>query len=345
MSAESEEVDPTEDEPAVAMVRGVYGAIFADITLSDCVELSIQGTQSLGLFRDGFTYGETSLRTVWQILSQARLESYCCECKKEESVNMRHDDGNATLERCLRCGKHTAGAVIVDLGSGIGNVVVGAALLAASGSLGPACVGAVHGVELLPTLHRAAASALAKLEAAWPSDTRTLAPPRPLSDEQEIAAVAEEDAGDGGSAITRRGERKGKAAGGLALRRTESDGRSHWIWAAAADTQAAAAEEACVLAKAGDAGGGARLPRCTVSCGRCEEYDGFEDCDLVYLASTVFENEVLQAVAERTARCLRVGARVVTLAEPLRHEAFVMERLVHTINSWGDEDAYINLRV
>ena len=71
-------------------------------------------------------------------------------------------------------GRRRTGAVVYDLGSGIGNVVVGVALLAASGAL---CgVAEVHGVELLPTLHAAAEEALARLPTAAGSFAPSLPP-------------------------------------------------------------------------------------------------------------------------------------------------------------------------
>ena len=59
------------------------------------------------------------------------------------------------------------------------------------------------------------------------------------------------------------------------------------------------------------------------------------------------EVDVLQThrdqLARRAADSLRLGSRVVTLASPLRHAAFHVESVVPCFNSWGEEDAYVNV--
>ena len=52
---------------------------------------------------------------------------------------------------------------------------------------------------------------------------------------------------------------------------------------------------------------------------------------------------MLLKFAERAAERLRPGSRVVTLASPLANPAFRTEGVVKCINSWGDEDAFVNL--
>ena len=53
---------------------------------------------------------------------------------------------------------------------------------------------------------------------------------------------------------------------------------------------------------------------------------------------------MLDAFTHRAARLLRAGTRVVTLHEPLRHPAFKLEKSLACVNSWGDEDAFINVK-
>jgi signal transduction histidine kinase len=100
----------------VAAVREAYHTVFEHTTMSDCISLSIEGTQQLDINREGFTYGESSLRAVYEVMSSIDLSAFA-----------QADGGE------LDCRRRT-GAVVYDLGSGIGNVVVGVALLAASGA-------------------------------------------------------------------------------------------------------------------------------------------------------------------------------------------------------------------
>ena len=125
----SDEIDnpPTDADPLLRLVRPLYQSIFADLTLSDAVELSIEGTMALKRDREGFTYGETHLASLREILRLIDLNQH-----------------------------FPSGASLVDLGSGIGNVVVGTALLASAGALNGR-IKSVTGVELLPTLHSASA--------------------------------------------------------------------------------------------------------------------------------------------------------------------------------------------
>jgi len=144
------------DPAPVAAVREAYHTVFEHTTMSDCISLSIEGTQQLDINREGFTYGESSLRAVYEVMSSIDLSAFA-----------QADGGELD-------GRRRTGAVVYDLGSGIGNVVVGVALLAASGAL---CgVAEVHGVELLPTLHAAAEEALARLPAAAGSFAPSLPP-------------------------------------------------------------------------------------------------------------------------------------------------------------------------
>ena len=144
------------DPAPVAAVREAYHTVFEHTTMSDCISLSIEGTQQLDINREGFTYGESSLRAVYEVMSSIDLSAFA-----------QADGGELD-------GRWRTGAVVYDLGSGIGNVVVGVALLAASGAL---CgVAEVHGVELLPTLHAAAEEALARLPAAAGSFAPSLPP-------------------------------------------------------------------------------------------------------------------------------------------------------------------------
>ena len=144
------------DPAPVAAVREAYHTVFEHTTMSDCISLSIEGTQQLDINREGFTYGESSLRAVYEVMSSIDLSAFA-----------QADGGEQD-------GRRRMGAVVYDLGSGIGNVVVGVALLAASGAL---CgVAEVHGVELLPTLHAAAEEALARLPAAAGSFAPSLPP-------------------------------------------------------------------------------------------------------------------------------------------------------------------------
>jgi len=240
-----------DDAPSVASVRPYYRETFECFTLDDAVKLSVEGTAALGIGRDGFTYGETALSSVWRILDAIDLRAYSCVCQSNAE--------NTDLTRCPHCGQRPAGAVVADLGSGLGNVVVGVALLSASGGL-RGRVAAVHGVELLPTLHDAAAIAVAKM----------------------------------GTVLT-----------AAALQKT--------------------------------------APCCLLHCVDLEAFD-LEQVDIVYMASTVFEPPLMERFAARAAAALPPGARVITLATPLEHPDFAPERVVACRNSWGHEDAYINVR-
>ena len=232
MSAEADETDYDQDEAAVARVRRCYTELYRHLSLNDTVTMSADGTMQLGLGRDGFTYGETTLRSTWHLLQHVRLPEFACHCASPS------DDDQPPTARCSVCGLRGVGATIVDLGSGIGNVVVGAALLCAAGNL-EGRVGSLHGVELLPTLHAAATDALARLP-------------------------------------------------GLASR----------------------------------SGFANPLPPCELHCADLLDFD-LREVDVVYMASTVFEEQVLAAFATRAAAQLRPGSRVVTLGSPLKHAAFV----------------------
>ena len=229
MSCDEEAIAPDgELPPAVSAVRPLYKSLFAFIDLEQAVTASSEDTQRLGLGRDGFTYGETTLASVWRILASLGLRG-------------------------------GSGAAIKDLGSGIGNVVVAVGLIAAAGALGEGAVRSVRGIELLPTLHAAAVRAVAGLRREW-SDS-----PLPL-------------------------------------------------------------------------------PHCSVECSDLLDCD-LSDCDIAYMASTVFEDHVLEWFARRAAETMRPGSRVVTLARALKNDAFSVEAIVPCVNSWGEEDAYINVRV
>ena len=89
---------------------------------------------------------------------------------------------------------------------------------------------------------------------------------------------------------------------------------------------------------------GRTLPRCALTCAHLESFD-LSDVDLVYMASTVFENSVLERFKVRAAATLRRHARVVTLHSALSHPSFRVERVVKCVNSWGEEDAYVNVLV
>ena len=252
----SEQPDEPDDEPIVAELRPVYHSLFNFLDLSDAVTASSDDTQELGLTREGFTYGETDIGSVWSILRSVELASYTCRCAKTKPGGKPPSRSN---ERCSRCGMRREGATIVDLGSGIANVVAAIALLSSSGALGDGRVTAVHGVELLPRLHAAGERAMLSL-AKW----------------------------------------------------AESASRT--------------------------------LPRCELTCAHLESYD-LSDVDLVYMASTVFENSVLERFKVNAAANLRRHARVVTLHNALSHPAFRVERVVKCMNSWGEEEAFVNVLV
>jgi hypothetical protein len=88
---------------------------------------------------------------------------------------------------------------------------------------------------------------------------------------------------------------------------------------------------------------GRKLPRLSVACADLESFD-LADVDVVYMASTVFEDALVERFAQRAAATLRPGSRVVTLASPLKHDAFRVDRVVQCTNSWGAEEAYVNVR-
>lgn len=249
------------DEPPVALVRPFYHAIYANLSMSQAVTMSAEGTCALGIGRDGFTYGETSLGSVWRVLQQCDVQSYACKCPEPASLAVRSGEhgqecwrwNRDSSVRCERCALRPAGAILLDVGSGVGNVLVGAALLEATGRLdGP--LSELRGVEKLPTLHAAAVDALERLTA-WGACT---------------------------------------AGPGLVLPRP--------------------------------------LPSCTVSCEDLEECDHLAQADIVYMASTVFEDALLERFAQRAAACMRPRSRVVTLAAPLRHPAFRAVATVPCVN-------------
>jgi hypothetical protein len=142
------------DSPPVALVRPLFHELFAHLTFSDSLCLSVQGTEQQRLNRSNFTYGESSLQALSRVLAALSLPSYQCGCSG--------GGGAARGARCGRCGRRVGGAVLFDLGSGVGNVVVGAALLTAAGQVPLA---AVHGVELLAPLHDAADAVLRRMRA------------------------------------------------------------------------------------------------------------------------------------------------------------------------------------
>ena len=164
-----------------------------------------------------------------------------------------------------RCSGDTrpGGAHIVDLGSGIGNVVVAFALLAAAGEA-RGRVARVGGVELLPRLHAVAKAAVRSL----------------LAQDQE--------------------------------------------------------EQSLPLP----------LPPCAVRCGDLltDGDNAMADADLVYMTTTLFDDEFMARFAEKAADTLRSGSRVVTLSTPLQHEAFEVEARIPICNSWGEEAAVVNVR-
>ena len=57
MSAEVDE-PPVDTEPALLLVRPTYSNLFRDLSLSDAVKMSIEGTLALKRDREGFTHGE-----------------------------------------------------------------------------------------------------------------------------------------------------------------------------------------------------------------------------------------------------------------------------------------------
>lgn len=142
------------DSAAVALVRPFFHELFAHLSLSDALCLSVEGTERQKLDRTAFanfTYGESSLAALPHVLAALDLPSYRCCCGA---------GGAAHGALCSGCGRRGGGAVVFDLGSGVGNVVVGVALLAAAGQ---ASLAAVHGVELLAPLHDAADAVLGRL--------------------------------------------------------------------------------------------------------------------------------------------------------------------------------------
>lgn len=240
----------------------MHERLFGFIDISTAVTLSSNDTQQMGMARDGFTYGETTLPSVWKILQRVDLASYRCHCTipPPRSVNQAWWLRRDPHERCSRCSMRPAGAHVVDLGSGVGNVVVATALLQATGALGDDNpLSSVTGVELLPTLHAVAASAVNGLRS----------------------------------------------------------------WAKATHRT---------------------LPHIAVHCADLMSHD-LSTADIVYMASTVFDDALLQRFARSAAMSLQPGSRVVTLARPLSHAAFRVESVVACTNSWGAEDAYVQVIV
>ena len=94
-----------------------------------------------GLSRESFTYGETPVAATLQLLRAACLNSYNCTCANGHADPRVH---------CATCGRRPGGASVLDLGSGVGNVVISAALLIAASLVVPCAF--VSGVQLLPAL-------------------------------------------------------------------------------------------------------------------------------------------------------------------------------------------------
>ena len=167
MADEAERDDLAPDPEELQSIRGLFTNLYSSLSLSDCVELSIEGTTQLDIDRSGFTYGETGLQALLHMLRAANLPSYCCMCERQPIIATR---------RCQHCGHRPAGPAIVDLGSGIGNLVVGAALLTAAKLVRAS---SVRGVELLLPLHEAAESVVADLKSRVASGAAVLPGPLP----------------------------------------------------------------------------------------------------------------------------------------------------------------------
>lgn len=217
--------------PALALVRPVLGNLFSRCKPADILAQSASDAASLKLSkgRTNFGYGETSVESIWRIVRVLDLSAYT----------------------------RPGGANVVDLGSGVGNVVAAIALLAAAGVVNGR-VARVNGVELLPNLCNVATEAIDALPAE--------APPLALP-----------------------------------------------------------------------------LPQCSIHCGDILEYD-LTDADVVYVTTTLFDSGFMEKLAQRAASLLASCSRVVTVATPLEHEAFEVERRVPTCNSWGEEDSVINVK-
>ena len=87
------------------------------------------------------------------------------------------------------------------------------------------------------------------------------------------------------------------------------------------------------------------LPHCVVRCADLEAYD-LAGVDVIYMTTTVFGEELMRRFAQRAAESLRAGSRVITLASnPLEHEAFALAGVIPTWNSWGEEEAIINVKL
>ena len=95
-------------------VDATLHSLYAHLTFEDCLHRSHEGSSLLRLGRDGFTYGETALDAVSQVLDAVDLPSYRCLCRR---TMREHRDGHG--QRCARCGHRGGGAAIVDLGSGV----------------------------------------------------------------------------------------------------------------------------------------------------------------------------------------------------------------------------------
>ena len=233
--------------PALALVRPCYHALFGCITMKEALKASAADVPAYKASQNsGLAYGETAIESVWRILRGVDLSVYECRCSGDT---------------------RPGGAHIVDLGSGIGNVVVAFALLAAAGEA-RGRVARVGGVELLPRLHAVAEAAVRSL----------------LAQDQEEQSPATS----------------------LPL----------------------------------------PLPPCAVRCGDLltDGDNAMADADLVYMTTTLFDDEFMARFAEKAADTLRSGSRVVTLSTPLQHEAFEVEARIPICNSWGEEAAVVNVR-
>lgn len=249
--------------PALALVRPRYHGLFDCITMKEALKASAADVPTFKPSQNsGLAYGETAIESVWRILRGVDLSVFTCTCSGDTSAAAAPE-----RERCAICGRRRVGAHILDLGSGIGNVVVAFALLAAAGEA-RGQVARVEGVELLPRLHAVAEAAVRTLLA---QDFEIQPPARPLP---------------------------------------------------------------------------LPLPHCAVRCGdlMTDGENALADADLVYMTTTLFDDDFLARFAVLAADTLRSGSRVVTLSTPLQHEAFETEARIPICNSWGEEAAVVNVR-
>ena len=105
---------PTEEanDACITAVRPLFHSIYCHISFDDCLHMSVAGTQSLGVGRDNFTYGETALLATakarsrivsfYPMLSHSSLNSELIR-RCSAWLILRHTPAHAMRAHSLAC--------------------------------------------------------------------------------------------------------------------------------------------------------------------------------------------------------------------------------------------------